>query len=346
MRSLRPLSDQERQELEACLKRAKDAAEWRRIFAILSYDEGQSIEELAHLTRLSPWTIEEYLKEYSAHKKTKNDPSGGGSSKLTKEETCKLEKHLSETTYLKVKDIVGYVEKTFNKEYSRSGMTKWLIEHRFAFKRPEKVPGKLDPSKQQEFIKEYESLKNRLGQHDKLYFLDAIHPEYQSQAVCGWIKKGERKTLQTTGKQKRLHLIGALNLKEMDVVVAEYETIDGDAITHFFNDLEGGNREGEMHIILDNAAAHKNRKVLDYLKSSRIRLHYLPPYSPNLNPIERLWKLFREITLYNRYFSTCRDFFAAVRGFFTDTINQIKPLLKQRINDNFQIISLNPIKLH
>lgn len=345
MRSLRLLSEQERLNLEADLKRSTNLSEWKRLFVILSYDEGQSVQELARLTRLSQWTIEEYLKEYSSRNKTKNDPRGGSSSKLSESEAKELEQHLSTTTYLKVKSIVAYVLKTFGKSYSRSGMTEWLVKHGFAFKQPQKVPGKLDPSKQASFIDEYEKLKASLKPSDWLFFLDAVHPEYQSQAVCGWIKKGECKTLQTTGKQKRLHLVGALNLKDMQVIVREYETIDADAMIRFFKDLESTVSEGEIHIILDNAAAHKNHKLTDYLTNSRIRLHYLPPYSPNLNPIERLWKVFRETTLYNRYFDTCGDFFAAVREFFADKVHKIQALLRRRINDNFQIIKLNPIKL-
>ena len=345
MRSLRILSESEKVDLEAALKQAKDASEWKRIFVILSYNEGQSVEELARLTRLSPWTIEEYLKQYSSHNKTKNDPGGGSSSKLTHAEAHTLEEYLSKTTFLKVKGIVAYVQKTFGKQYSRSGMTNWLVEHGFTFKKPEKIPGKLDPAKQEQFIEEYRRLKDSLGLHDELYFIDAVHPEYQSQAVCGWIKKGECKTLQTTGKQKRLHFVGALNLRDMNVIVREYETIDADAMIRFFKDLESEENQGQIHIVLDNAAAHKSHKLIDYLKTSRIRLHYLPPYSPNLNPIERLWKVFRELTLYNRYFATCWDFFAEVRGFFADKVHRLRRLLTQRINDNFQIIRLNPIKL-
>jgi len=345
MRSLRPLIEEERRDLETALKRTKDCSEWKRLFVILSYDEGQSVEELARLTRLSKWTVEEYLKKYSSHNKTKNDPRGGSSSKLTEGETKELEQHLSTTTYLKIKSIIAYVKKTFGKHYSRTGMTDWLIRHDFTFKKPEKVPGKCDPDKQQQFIDEYQRLKGILGPNDELHFLDAVHPEYQSQAACGWIKKGECKTLQTTGKQKRLHLVGALNLKDMNVMVREYDTIDTDAIIRFFTDLESTKTLGEIHIILDNAAAHKNSKLAEYLKRSRIRLHYLPPYSPNLNPIERLWKIFRETTLYNRYFDTCWDFFAAVREFFADKVHKMRGFLKRRINDNFQIIKLNPIKL-
>jgi hypothetical protein len=53
MRSLRPLIPTERSSLESDLRKTKDAAEWKRLFVILGYDEGQSVDELAFLTRLS-----------------------------------------------------------------------------------------------------------------------------------------------------------------------------------------------------------------------------------------------------------------------------------------------------
>lgn len=280
MRSLRPLIPADRSSLEADLRKTKDATEWKRLFVILGYHEGQSIDELAFLTRLSKWTVEEYLKKYSSHNKTKSDPKVGSSSKLDKIETNELEQHLSKITYFKVKNIVAYVKRTFGKQYSRTGMTAWLKDHGFTFKKPEKIPGKLDPIKQAQFIKEYYRLKGSLGPYDELYFLDAIHPEYQSQAVSGWIKKGECKTLQTTGKQKRLHFVGALALNTMEVVTREYKTIDADSMIHFFKNLEQTRTNGQIHNILDNAAAHRNHKLRNFLKTSRIQLHYLPPYSP------------------------------------------------------------------
>lgn len=345
MRTLRPLTNEERSSLEKELKQAKNAANWKRIFVILNYDDGFSIEELAKLTRLSPWTVEEYLKLYSSKRKTDDDPRGGSSSKLTESETSDLVKHLTEVTYLKVGGVIGYVRKVFGKKYSRSGMTEWLIRNGFTFKKPEKIPGKLDPTKQEVFIEEYERLKRSLAPGDEVYFLDAIHPEYQSQAVCGWIKKGECKTLQTTAKQKRLHFVGALKLGEMKSIVREYETIDANSMIRFFKDLESEAAQGIIHVILDNAAAHRSRKVKDYLNNSRIKLHFLPPYSPNLNPIERLWKFFREKTLYNRYFETCSDFCAKTREFFAQKVHTLRRELEKRINDNFQRIQLNPIKL-
>ncbi len=340
---MRCLTTTERIELETFLRLSKEASEWRRLFVILSYDEGQSIEELSRQTRLSTWTIEQYLKDYNSRNKTKNDPCGGSDPKLTREQSAQLEYHLTTTTYLKVKSIIAYVQKTFQITYSRSGMNTWLKNHGFTFKRPQKIPGKADPIKQEEFVKRYLELKGSLPPDEEIYFTDAMHPEYQTQAVCGWIKKGDRKTLQTTGKQHRLHFIGAVRLDGMKIIVDEYETIDADAMINFLKKIEAQSKATVIHVIADNARSNKNHKLTEYLKHSRIRLHYLPPYSPNLNPIERLWKVLREMTLYNRYYETCAECFQAIRGFFTEKIPQITDILCKRITDSFQTIKLNPI---
>ena len=342
---MKTLDDFEKASLEAALKKTKDLSEWKRIFAIIGYDDGQSIEELAETLRLSPFTVEQYLKKYNSDSKTKNDPRGGRDSKLTSQEAQELERHLSEKTYLKVKDIVTYVENRFKKKYSRSGMTFWLAEHGFVYKQPQKIPGKSDPGEQAKFVEKYEELKKIIGPKDEIYFMDAVHPEYQSQAVCGWIKKGECKTLQTSGKQVRLHFAGALCLRNMKVIVSEYNTVDADAVIDFFKRLEKESAAPEIHVILDNAKAHKNRKVDEYLKKSRIRLHYLPPYSPNLNCIERLWKILRERTTYNHYYPCAKDFFQAIRAFFTEAVSRMGGVLRSRINDKFQVIKLNPVNV-
>ena len=149
---MKELLDEERASLEAQLKKTKDLNEWKRLFTIVSYQDGQSIEELAEILRLSPFTIEEYLKQYTKSNKTKNDPRGGRDSKLSEGESKELEDHLCKNTYLKVKHIVAYVEKRFSKKYTRSGMNAWLLEHGFVYKQPQKIPGKSNPEEQVKFI--------------------------------------------------------------------------------------------------------------------------------------------------------------------------------------------------
>ena len=188
-------------------------------------------------------------------------------------------------------------------------------------------------------------LKANLKQDEDIYFIDAVHPEFQSQAVCGWILKTETKTLPTTNKQFRLHLIGAINLAKMKVITREYETVNSENMIDYLKHLESNSSASKIHIISDNGRANKNKALQEYLKTSKIEIHYLPSYSPNLNPIERLWKLMRERKTYNKCYENFLDFSTAIRSFFFEEIAKLGNILKERINDNFQLIKLNSIQL-
>jgi transposase len=71
----------------------------------------------------------------------------------------------------------------------------------------------------------------------------------------------------------------------------------------------------------------------------KIQLHILPPYSPNLNPIERVWKVMNEHARNNKFFPTFKLFREAIMHFFTHTWEEIKPKMDTRINDNFQVLN-------
>jgi len=67
-------------------------------------------------------------------------------------------------------------------------------------------------------------------------------------------------------------------------------------------------------------------------------MHILPPYSPNLNPIERLWKVMNELSRNNQVFKTFHEFQEKIRTFFRETWVTIADDFRTRINDNFQIL--------
>ena len=63
---------------------------------------------------------------------------------------------------------------------------------------------------------------------------DGIGRQAEVTFVVAVLEEGESTTLQTTGKQLRLHFSGALSLSSMKLVIQEYDTVDADAIIHFF----------------------------------------------------------------------------------------------------------------
>lgn len=339
------ISSEAKLELERRARQTRDVNERLRLCVILARSEGMSPESIAQAHRISVQSVYRYLSEYEMEQKTQHDLRGGSESKLNKLQTSELHDYLQKTTYLHAKEICKHIKVKYGIDYTTSGITFWLKEHGFIYKQPIKVPGKLNPESQDIFIQTYEALKLNLPKDEEIYFMDAVHPEFQSKAVCGWIKKGEIKTLPTTSAQYRMHFVGAIALKSMEVFAQEYETIDAESVIAFFKFLEAKSKATKIHVICDNGRSNKNKKLQEYLKTSKISIHYLPPYSPNLNPIERLWKVLREKKTYNKCYEKFADFKTAIRNFFFEDLFKIKDELARRINDNFQRIQLNTILL-
>jgi transposase len=84
---------------------------------------------------------------------------------------------------------------------------------------------------------------------------------------------------------------------------------------------------------------YKNELVYEYLKTSKIKLLFMPPYSPNLNLIERLWKFMPKTILYNRYYEKFADFKVEVMRFFNN-IGQYTDKLSTLLAKNFQILGV------
>jgi transposase len=143
-----------------------------------------------------------------------------------------------------------------------------------------------------------------------------------------------------TGRQ-RANLSGALDSETHEVTVREHRTLNAEATISFFKLLESKYLDAPViYIILDNAGYYKGEKIREYLKNSRIKLVFLPPYAPNLNLIERLWKFFKKQVLYNQYYETFQEFRDACLKFFHKrNLRKYKKELASILSDNFQIVS-------
>jgi len=197
-----------------------------------------------------------------------------------------------------------------------------------------------DPEKQKAFIEHYESVMNEASlEGDPVLFGDSVHPSQQTRPAYGWIKRGKDKPIETTGARKRVNLMGVLNLETMRFAYQDFETINGKAAVEFLKQIEKMYPHAKkIHLIWDQAGYHICREVQEFLKTSRIKIHYLPPRSPNLNPIERLWKIMHEYVSYNQVYEKFRHFKKSLFHFFDHTMPTIRDVLISRITDNFQLL--------
>lgn len=159
------------------------------------------------------------------------------------------------------------------------------------------------------------------GEEEPIYFAGGVHSRHQTHLTYGWILNGERKAIPTTGKQYRLNFMGGISLNGHRFFYQQSDKIDAESIALFLLSLRKRHLEKYIiHLIWDNAAYHRDKEIQAFAKGLGIKLHYLPPYSPNLNPIERLWKLMHESVTYNKYY-------ASFAGFTEATIDFLKILV-------------------
>ena len=93
-----------------------------------------------------------------------------------------------------------------------------------------------------------------------------------------------------------------------------------------------------LYIILDNAAYQRCNKVAEKAKLLNINLVFLPPYSPNLNLIERLWKFLRKKLLSDRYCPTFSEFFSAISDFIDNLSARFSAQLSSLLSFRFEIL--------
>lgn len=287
-------------------------------------------------------TIYRHIEDYKAIKKLKPE-NGGSTERLSSLQSAELEKHLEESTYIKVKEICIYVKTAFGVEYTIAGMHSWLKAHRFVYKKPKGIPAKADKALQEAFIKTYEAMKQARPSDEPILFMDSSHPTQETKFSYGWIRKGKDKLIPTTASRTRVNITGALDLKNMRLVSDTFETIDSDSVGVFLREIETAYPTAPcIHVFCDQASYHKSDQTRRLIEHSRIRLHFLPPYSPNLNPIERLWKVMHEYVSNNRYFKAAKEFRDKIDEFLNITFPQIADTLRSTITDKFQVLGLAP----
>ena len=332
------ITSEEKVQLEKQHKKERDSRICDRIKAVLLRAEGWKQKDIAQALRIRPETVEDHLRDYNRLSKLKPE-SGGSVSKLSSTQTAEMVKHLEKTTYIKVEKICLYVESKYNIKYTVSGMTKWLHQQGFSFKKPKGTPSKADPIEQEAFIETYHKLLMKTPKEEPILFADGVHPTMATKITYGWIKTGTDKLIATTASRTRINLMGAINLNTMNVTIDAYKTIDSEAMTNHFEQLRNTyDKAPRIHIILDRGPYNTSNKTKEAAEKFGIVLHHLPSYSPNLNPIERLWKVMNEYARNNRAFDSPTHFRQSILGFFSNTWPQIANLMTHRINDNFQII--------
>jgi transposase len=119
--------------------------------------------------------------------------------------------------------------------------------------------------------------------------------------------------------RKQIAVFGAVCPNDGRLLTMPAATFDARSFQTFLGQLLRRRRRGRtLVVVVDNARWHHARVLRPWLAKHRreLRLEFLPPYSPDLNPVERVWKLTRRLSTHNVYFATLDRLVTAVQGQF------------------------------
>jgi len=161
-------------------------------------------------------------------------------------------------------------------------------------------------------------LVKRASHKREVFYMDEADVDLNPRIGFAYMKKGRQTLVLTPGKNRKRYLAGALNARTGSVVYTCGERKNSDLFTSLLEQLKTTYRRAEsLHLILDNFIIHKSRQTLAWQRrfGRKIVLHFLPPYSPESNVIERLWKQMHDHVTRNHKHTTMDSLMDAIFQF-------------------------------
>lgn len=343
----RLLSIPERIFVEEARANTRDKVAYMKLSVLVLLDEGLTQERTATLLGIGLGTVNKCKQKYEDDGLDKylDKHYVPYSGKLTDEQLAMLDDQVSEGIYSTCSQINDWIENNFGFRYSESALRSILHKLDFSYKKTTNVPGGLNPVEQAAFLDQLEPfLAETDPETEVVCFMDAVHPQHNTRSDYVWTKRGQNKEVSSNTGRNRLNINGAMNAHAPEeVTVVESECINAQSTQKLLEKLLDRYIDKEtIWVIADNARYYDNTTLRDWLsKNPKIQIIHLPPYSPNLNLIERLWKFMRKKVINLHYYPKFDDFRRAVLDFFQN-IGNYKWDLETLITPNFQRFSASP----
>jgi transposase len=339
------LTPQQRKEIADRRRRAQDRRIYQRLSAVLWSDDGRSREEIARLLEVSTRQVGQWLRIFrnkgldplcTLH--YKGDPG-----RLRPAQIEQLKQQIARGGFHTAEQVRTWIQETFGVTYSATGVKDLLRRIGASYHKVSGFFWKANVKKQKQFVRKYRRHRREMGPKTRRYFVDACHPVWGVDLLYScWLLVGQRFYVGVGNGRKRLNILGAYSPDDQDYVDLRLtkENITGEQFVKLLEKLRAKHPEAEKFIVyLDNARYYSKPVVKQWLAAHReFHLVFLPPYSPNLNLIERLWKFLRKKAL-NRWHKTFEEMQAAVADVL-DHLDRYREELVTLMTERFSIVEV------
>ena len=300
-----------------------------RVRVVKRVQEGKSPEVLAHVLGLNRSTVYGWLARYrrGGWNGLKAKPLAGRPPKLNGKMIQWVYDTVTRKNPLQLKFafalwtramVAKLIEEKFHVVLSAASVGRLLAQLGITCQKPLHRAQERDEALVQQWLKkEYPKIKAMAKEAGAdIYFGDAAHIRSDHHAGRTWGKKGETPIVDTTGARHGMSLISAITSRgHMRFMIKDKGGVNADVFIEFLKRLITGAR-CVIFLIVDRGPAHVAKKTTAFVESlnGSLRLFYLPPYSPDRNPDELVWKHLKADTVGRMAVSSKEDFESKVRS--------------------------------
>jgi transposase len=182
-------------------------------------------------------------------------------------------------------------------------------------------------------LKKLRSLRKK-GDYE-IYFEDECHFQRTTTITRAWSLKGATPEIKSPSVKEKVSVLGVVGMDNGQLITMEAVIFNALSFKRFIKKvIKNAKTKKKILMVLDNARFHHAKVNKEFLQSvkDKIGLLFLPPYSPDLNPIESFWKKTRRNVTHNRFFESLAEEKQCLKKFFKKFIKPNNELLNLSAN--------------
>jgi transposase len=216
--------------------------------------------------------------------------------------------------------LVGWVRARFGLVCCRETIRAALHRLKLSWTKAKKLLGRADPERREAFVERLQSLLAG-AQRDRhlLVYLDEAHIHQDADLGYGWAERGQRFWVNSSspGLSARVSFYGLYLYNEGQVRLWPYPRANGEHTIDVLRRLRAEVPDEALIVLWDGAPYHRAKAVREVASELGIDLMPLPGYSPDLMPVEALWRWLREDVTYHHCHASAEDLIRRVADFET-----------------------------
>lgn len=288
-----------------------EVLEHYRFRALELYKNGKKVNDIADFFGLHRCSVSHWISSYrrNGEKNLKSKKAQGPAFKLSKQEVNNLlmlfkdnaMQHGFETPLWTCKRIQQIIKQRFGKKMHTTNIMRWLKRINITYQKPQRQASQRNDEAVRKWLnEEWPKIKAHCRRWQALlYFQDEAGVSLIPVMGKTWAPKGNTPIVKVTGKRGGLCVTSAISPTGKMIFRIEKKRINADVHIEFLEQMLKQHPHRKIIVIEDRAPAHRAKKIKEFVEThkKRLAIYLLPPYSPELNPDEHVWKYLKAYQL-------------------------------------------------